>query len=173
MKNAIFRVRAQIEIVPLDFCRRFLAGEEARAVKSSPDFIAMRERVQDRLLDLVGDEERHLPRAGPDRQDQLLHLLAGEGPRPGRIAEIVPLDFCRRFLAGEEARAVKSSPDFILHRPGFLAGEEAAAEIERDDLGDAARPRGHDHQLHGGTGGEPARTDPGSGRADTARGAAA
>ncbi len=42
-------------------------------------------------------------------------------PRPGRIAETIPLDFSRRFLAGASARDVKSSADFIAVREKVLS----------------------------------------------------
>ncbi|WP_160012351.1 taurine ABC transporter ATP-binding protein [Rhizobium sp. 18055] len=48
-------------------------------------------------------------------------------PRPGRIAKVMPLDFSRRFLASGDARAVKSSPDFIAVR------EEVLAAIHKGD----------------------------------------
>ncbi|AWN53215.1 ATP-binding cassette domain-containing protein [Methylobacterium sp. 17Sr1-1] len=57
-------------------------------------------------------------------------------PRPGHIAEIMPLDFSRRLIAGETARAVKSSPDFIAMR-------ERVLRVVHDHGG--AGPAAHDH----------------------------
>lgn len=47
-----------------------------------------------------------------------LMLLA---PHPGRIVERLPLDFGRRYAAGESARAIKSDPRFIETREHVLA----------------------------------------------------
>ncbi|MPQ94872.1 taurine ABC transporter ATP-binding protein [Thioclava sp. JE_KL1] len=52
-------------------------------------------------------------------------------PRPGRITHRFELPFSRRFLAGESARDVKASPEFIAMRETILgiifADEEKAA----------------------------------------------
>ncbi|MAQ37998.1 MULTISPECIES: taurine ABC transporter ATP-binding protein [Thioclava] len=52
-------------------------------------------------------------------------------PRPGRITHRFDLPFSRRFLAGESARDVKASPEFIAMRETILgiifADEEKAA----------------------------------------------
>ncbi len=42
-------------------------------------------------------------------------------PRPGKIEHVYDLDFCKRFIACRDARAVKSSPDFIAVREEVLA----------------------------------------------------
>ncbi|MBJ9977617.1 taurine ABC transporter ATP-binding subunit [Pseudomonas sp. S75] len=47
-----------------------------------------------------------------------LILLA---PNPGRIVERLPLEFGRRFAAGESARAIKSDPRFIETREHVLS----------------------------------------------------
>ena len=50
-------------------------------------------------------------------------------PRPGRITHTYELDFNRRFLETGDARAIKSSPDFIRMREtilGIIYGDERA-----------------------------------------------
>ncbi len=51
-------------------------------------------------------------------------------PRPGRITHTYDLDFNRRFLENGDARAIKSSPDFIEMREtilGIIYGDERAS----------------------------------------------
>lgn len=58
-------------------------------------------------------------------------------PRPGRITHTYELDFNKRFLAEGNARAIKSSPDFIHMR------EQILGIIYGDERGETASEREH------------------------------
>ncbi|MNL75678.1 Taurine import ATP-binding protein TauB [compost metagenome] len=42
-------------------------------------------------------------------------------PGPGRVLERLPLNYARRFVAGEPVRSIKSDPQFIAQREYVLS----------------------------------------------------
>lgn len=112
----------------------------ARALAAEPDFLLMDEPLG--ALDAMTRERMH---------DLLLSVWAGShagvllithsveeavflstrvvvlAPHPGRIVRDIAVDFGRRFIAGEPARALKSDPEFVRVR------EELVAAIHADE----------------------------------------
>ena len=101
----------------------------ARALASNPDVLLMdeplgaldaltREQIQETIIRLWDAEKKIVFFITHDVEEALFmatHLLV-MSPSPGRIVHQYKLDFSRQFIAGGNARAVKSQPEFIRMR---------------------------------------------------------
>ncbi|EIW9039801.1 taurine ABC transporter ATP-binding subunit [Klebsiella pneumoniae] len=106
----------------------------ARALAANPQLLLLdepfgaldaftREQMQTLLLKLWHETGKQVLLITHDIEEAI--FMATElvllSPEPGRVVERLPLDFSRRFVAGESCRSIKSDPRFIEQREYILS----------------------------------------------------
>ncbi|EIY5049103.1 TPA: taurine ABC transporter ATP-binding subunit [Klebsiella quasipneumoniae subsp. similipneumoniae] len=106
----------------------------ARALAANPQLLLLdepfgaldaftREQMQTLLLKLWHETGKQVLLITHDIEEAI--FMATElvllSPGPGRVVERLPLDFSRRFVAGEPCRSIKSGPRFIEQREYILS----------------------------------------------------
>ncbi|HHS9665229.1 Taurine transport ATP-binding protein TauB [Klebsiella quasipneumoniae] len=106
----------------------------ARALAANPQLLLLdepfgaldaftREQMQTLLLTLWHETGKQVLLITHDIEEAI--FMATElvllSPGPGRVVERLPLDFSRRFVAGEPCRSIKSDPRFIEQRENILS----------------------------------------------------
>lgn len=106
----------------------------ARALAANPQLLLLdepfgaldaftREQMQTLLLTLWNETGKQVLLITHDIEEAI--FMATElvllSPGPGRVVERLPLDFSRRFVAGEPCRSIKSDPRFIEQREYILS----------------------------------------------------
>ncbi|HDH0724787.1 TPA: taurine ABC transporter ATP-binding subunit, partial [Klebsiella aerogenes] len=106
----------------------------ARALAADPQLLLLdepfgaldaftREQMQTLLLRLWHETGKQVLLITHDIEEAV--FMASElvllSPGPGRVQERLPLEFGRRFVAGESCRSIKSDPQFIAQREYVLS----------------------------------------------------
>ena len=105
---------------------RALAANPQRLLLDEP-FGALdaftREQMQTLLLKLWHETGKQVLLITHDIEEAIFMAteLVLPSPGPGRVVERLPLDFSRRFVAGESCRSIKSDPRFIEQREYILS----------------------------------------------------
>ncbi|MEB0864996.1 taurine ABC transporter ATP-binding subunit [Citrobacter youngae] len=114
----------------------------ARALAANPQLLLLdepfgaldaftREQMQTLLLKLWHETGKQVLLITHDIEEAV--FMATElvllSPGPGRVLERLPLNFARRFVAGESSRSIKSDPKFIAMREYVLSRVFAQLEV--------------------------------------------